>query len=108
MLRAIDFHGLKGVEFSKGEYTVLLIPEMGANLVRLADTRRGIEILRAPAGDEVEVYVLAPERLTVDVHDEILLAVDLEMTALEMGDEFFQLTVAALGVLADEPDELQA
>mgnify|MGYP007030343202 CR=1 FL=1 len=60
------------------------------------------------AGDEVEVYVLAPERLTVDVHDEILLAVDLEMTALEMGDEFFQLTVAALGVLADEPDELQA
>lgn len=40
------------------------------------------------AGDEVEVYVLAPERLTVDVHDEILLAVDLEMTALEMGDEF--------------------
>ena len=54
MLRAIDFHGLKGVEFSKGEYTALLIPEMGANLVRLADTRRGIEILRAPAGDEVE------------------------------------------------------
>ena len=28
MLRAIDFHGLKGVEFSKGEYTALLIPEM--------------------------------------------------------------------------------
>ena len=24
MLRAIDFHGLKGVEFSKGEYTALL------------------------------------------------------------------------------------
>ena len=24
MLRAIDFHGLKGVEFSKGEYTCLL------------------------------------------------------------------------------------
>ena len=41
MLRAIDFHGLKGVEFSKGEYTALLIPEMGANLVRLANTRLG-------------------------------------------------------------------
>ena len=99
---------MRAVEFSKGDYAALLVPDMGANLVRLADTRRGIEILRAPAGDEVEVYVLAPERLTVDVHDEILLAVDLEMTALEMGDEFFQLTVAALGVLADEPDELQA
>ena len=46
MLRAIDFHGLKGVEFSKGEYTALLIPEMGANLVRLANTRLGAEILR--------------------------------------------------------------
>ena len=32
MLRAIDFHGLKGVEFSKGEYTALLIPEMGATV----------------------------------------------------------------------------
>ena len=47
MLRAIDFHGLKGVEFSKGEYTALLIPEMGANLVRLANTRLGAEILTA-------------------------------------------------------------
>ena len=61
-----------------------------------------------PPGMRSKFTCFAPERLTVDVHDEILLAVDLEMTALEMGDEFFQLTVAALGVLADEPDELQA
>lgn len=36
------------MEFSKGEYTALLIPEMGANLVRLANTRLGAEILRTP------------------------------------------------------------
>ena len=33
MLRAIDFHGLKGVEFSKGEYTVL--PFAGEDIRRL-------------------------------------------------------------------------
>ena len=59
------------------------------------------------AGDEVEIHVLAVERLAVDVHDELGLAVDLKMVALEVGDEICQLTVAALGVLADEPDERQ-
>ena len=41
MLRTVDFHGLKAVEFSKGDYTALLVPGMGANLVRLANTRLG-------------------------------------------------------------------
>ena len=61
MLRAIDFHGLKGVEFSKGEYTVLLIPEMGANLVRLANTRLGAEILRTPGPGEIETFRSRPQ-----------------------------------------------
>ena len=56
MLRSIAWHGMRAVEFSKGDYAALLVPDMGANLVRLADTRRGIEILRAPAGDEVEEF----------------------------------------------------
>ena len=61
MLRAIDFHGLKGVEFSKGEYTALLIPEMGANLVRLCHTGLGAEILRTPAADEIETFRRRPQ-----------------------------------------------
>lgn len=60
MLRSIAWHGMRAVEFSKGDYAALLVPDMGANLVRLADTRRGIEILRAPAGDEVEEFRRAP------------------------------------------------
>lgn len=43
------------------------------------------------AGNEVKVHVLAPEGLAVDVHDELGLAVDLEMAALEVGDEVCQL-----------------
>ena len=61
MLRAIDFHGLKGVEFSKGDYTALLIPEMGANLVRLANTRLGAEILRTPGPGEIETFRSRPQ-----------------------------------------------
>ncbi len=41
MIRCVDFHGLQAVEFSKGDYTALLVPSVGANLVRLANTRLG-------------------------------------------------------------------
>lgn len=56
MLRSTDWHGMQAVEFSKGDYTALLIPGMGANLIRLTNTRLGAEILRAPADDEVETF----------------------------------------------------
>lgn len=61
MLRTIDYHGLRAVEFSKGDYTALLIPGMGANLVRLANTRLGVEILRTPAADEIETFRSRPQ-----------------------------------------------
>ena len=61
MLRTVDYHGLKAVEFSKGDYTALLVPEMGANLVRLANTRLGAEILRTPGADEIEVFKSRPQ-----------------------------------------------
>lgn len=61
MLRTIDYHGLRAVEFSKGDYTALLIPGMGANLVRLANTRLGVEILRTPAADEIETFRNRPQ-----------------------------------------------
>ena len=38
MIRCVDYHGLQAVEFSKGDYTALLVPGMGANLIRLADS----------------------------------------------------------------------
>ena len=60
MIRRIDWYGMEAVEFSKGDYTALLIPSMGANLVRLANTRLGIEILRTPKPEEVENFKVRP------------------------------------------------
>lgn len=61
MIRSVDFYGLRAVEFSKGDYTALLVPEMGANLVRLCNTRLGAEILRTPAADETETFKSRPQ-----------------------------------------------
>ena len=35
MLRSIDWNGLQAMEFSKGDYTALLVPSVGANLVQI-------------------------------------------------------------------------
>lgn len=61
MLRCIDWNGLQAVEFSKGDYTALLVPSVGANLVRLANTRLGAEILRTPEADEAEQFRSRPQ-----------------------------------------------
>ncbi|MDE7006389.1 MAG: aldose 1-epimerase, partial [Alistipes sp.] len=61
MIRCVDFHGLRAVEFSKGDYEALLVPSVGANLVRLANTRLGVEMLRTPAADEVETFCSRPQ-----------------------------------------------
>lgn len=60
MIRNIDYYGLRAVEFSKGDYTALLIPEVGANLIRLANTRLGVEILRTPPMEEIATFVGRP------------------------------------------------
>ena len=45
----------------KGDYTALVIPEIGANLVRLCHTGLGAEILRTPAADEIETFRRRPQ-----------------------------------------------
>ncbi len=61
MIRTLDWNGMKAVEFSKGDYTALLVPEIGANLVRLANTRLGVEILRTPTAGEMETFKSRPQ-----------------------------------------------
>ncbi len=56
MLRTIDYHGLPAVVFSKGEYEAMLVPSVGANLIRLAHKGLSVEILRTPAADEIETF----------------------------------------------------
>lgn len=67
MIRCIDFNGLQAVEFSKGDYTALLIPSMGANLVRLCHTGLGVEVLRTPAADEMETFLRRPHVFGVPI-----------------------------------------
>lgn len=50
MIRSCEWHGTQAVEFTKRDYTALLVPSVGANLVRLAHTRLGVEVLRTPVG----------------------------------------------------------
>lgn len=47
---------MSAVEFSKGDYTALMVPSVGANLVRLAHRRLGVEIVRTPAEGEGECF----------------------------------------------------
>lgn len=61
MLHSMEWNGLQAVEFSKGDYRALLIPGVGANLVRLANTRLGVEILRTPEADEIETFRSRPQ-----------------------------------------------
>ena len=52
MIRSCEWHGTQAVEFTKRDYTALLVPSVGANLVRLAHTRLGVEVLRTPSERE--------------------------------------------------------
>lgn len=61
MLRCIAWNGLQAVEFAKGDYAALLVPSVGGNLVRLANTRLGAEILRTPEPDEIETFRSRPQ-----------------------------------------------
>ena len=61
MIRKIDWYGLEAVEFSKGDYTAMLIPSVGGNLVRLANTKLGVEILRTPTEEEIETFKSRPQ-----------------------------------------------
>lgn len=61
MLHTIEWHGLQAVEFSKGDYQALLVPSVGANLVRLANIRLGVEILRTPEEEDMETFKSRPQ-----------------------------------------------
>ena len=61
MIQKIDFNGLPAVQFAAGGYEALLVPSVGANVVRLKHLATGIEILRTPAADEIENFKERPQ-----------------------------------------------
>lgn len=61
MIKRINWNGFDAVEFAAGGYEALLVPAMGANVVRLRHTSTGAEILRTPTADEMEMFRERPQ-----------------------------------------------
>lgn len=61
MIQKIDWHGLSAIEFEAGGYQATLVPEVGANLIRLYNTEKGVDILHTPAADEVQTFLNRPQ-----------------------------------------------
>lgn len=47
-ISSISWHGIKAVEVAAGGYEMLIVPEMGGNLIRLRDNCRALDIIRTP------------------------------------------------------------
>ena len=53
-IEKIDFYGMSAIHFEAGGYEAIMIPEIGANVVKLSHKASGTNILRTPAEDEIE------------------------------------------------------
>ena len=52
-IEKIDFYGMSAIHFEAGGYEAIMIPEIGANVVKLSHKASGTNILRTPAEDEI-------------------------------------------------------
>ena len=57
----IDWHGYEAVAMEAGGWEALLIPAVGANLVKLVNKAKKLDILRTPKPDEVEFFATRPQ-----------------------------------------------
>jgi aldose 1-epimerase len=55
------WHGYEAVEMEAGGWQALMIPEVGANMIRLVNKEKGLDIFRTPADDEVETFASRPQ-----------------------------------------------
>lgn len=56
MIEKINFNGIPAVHFTAGGYEAVMVPSVGANVVKLKHTATGIEILRTPDAEEMENF----------------------------------------------------
>lgn len=61
MIKKIDWHGISALELKVGGYEAIIVPEVGANLIRLYNSDKGVDILRTPTADEVSTFVERPQ-----------------------------------------------
>ncbi|MCC8088779.1 MAG: aldose 1-epimerase [Rikenellaceae bacterium] len=56
-----EWYGMEAVKMEAGGYEALLIPEVGANLIKLSIPSKNIEIFRTPTEEEVENFLKTPQ-----------------------------------------------
>lgn len=61
MIRKIEWNGFTAVKMETAVYEALLLPEMGANLVRLYNKVKNVDFVRTPKPEEVEHFKAHPQ-----------------------------------------------
>ena len=61
MIEKINFNGVPAVQFTAGGYEAIMVPSVGANVVKLKHLATGIEILRTPEADEMDNFKERPQ-----------------------------------------------
>lgn len=60
-IEKIDFLGMEAIHFEAGGYDAIMVPEIGANVIKLSHKATGAEILRTPTADEIETFKTRPQ-----------------------------------------------
>jgi len=60
-IEKISWHGMDAVLLETNVYEAIIVPSIGANLVRLYNKEKEVDILRTPTEDEVGTFLLKPQ-----------------------------------------------
>lgn len=60
-IEKIDFFGMPAIRFEAGGYEAIMIPQVGANVVKLSHKPSGVEILRTPTEEEINTFKGRPQ-----------------------------------------------
>lgn len=60
-IEKIDWYGIDAVLLETNVYEAILIPSRGANLVKLYNKEKGVDILRTPTEEEVGTFLIRPQ-----------------------------------------------
>ena len=60
-IEKIDFHGVEAIAFEAGGYEAIMIPSVGANVVKLYNRDLKVDILHTPSAAEMETFKQRPQ-----------------------------------------------
>lgn len=60
-IEKINWHGMDAVLMETNVYEAIIVPSVGANLVRLYNKKKKIDILRTPEQEEIETFISRPQ-----------------------------------------------